>query len=337
MILVTGGLGFLGSHIALSLMAQGQEVVLVDNLSTSNIQILERLQYISQSYVAFSKVDIRNTPALIKVFEQYAVEAVIHAAGFKSVEESVLKPLEYYNANISCMLSLLRAMQQTGVRNLVQLSSLQIYARSSLDLVEDTVFQYDYANPYIRSQQMIENILVDTFATDDEWRMVSLRLANVAGAYEHTILGETVVALPKSIVPLMMQVASGLRDFIELRKKPSQVDQTLQRSFIHVLDVCTAVHKTLQWMYGQSHVLESFNITGETLSIAELIEITEQVTQQTITTMTSHYSFLELEQVGGLSQKAQNILGWHKQFSVEKMIEDQWLFYQKSLNIKQQY
>ncbi|MGE8560401.1 MAG: SDR family NAD(P)-dependent oxidoreductase, partial [Acinetobacter sp.] len=109
MILVTGGLGFIGSHIALSLMAQGQEVIVVDNLSNANLQTLERLEYISGMYIPFVKIDIRNTPALNKVFEQYSVEAVVHAAGFKSIEESVLKPLEYYNDNVSCIMSLLRA------------------------------------------------------------------------------------------------------------------------------------------------------------------------------------------------------------------------------------
>ena len=97
MILVTGGLGFIGSHVALSLMAQGYEVVLVDNLSNANLQTLERLEYISGMYVPFVKVDLRNTPALNKVFEQYSIEAVIHTAGFKSLHESSLKPLEYYN------------------------------------------------------------------------------------------------------------------------------------------------------------------------------------------------------------------------------------------------
>ncbi|MDB0198879.1 UDP-glucose 4-epimerase, partial [Acinetobacter baumannii] len=104
MILVTGGLGFIGSHIALSLMAQGQEVVLVDNLANSTLQTLERLEYISGMYVPFVKLDVRNTPALNKVFEQYSIDAVIHTAGFKSIEESNLKPLEYYNDNVSCIM-----------------------------------------------------------------------------------------------------------------------------------------------------------------------------------------------------------------------------------------
>ncbi|WOE32096.1 MULTISPECIES: NAD-dependent epimerase/dehydratase family protein [unclassified Acinetobacter] len=333
MILVTGGLGFLGSHIVLSLIAQGQEVVIVDNLSTSNIQILDRLQYITQRYVPFTKVDIRNTPALIRVFEQYSVDTVIHAAGFKSIEESILKPLEYYNANVSCILSLLRAMQQTGIRNLVYLSSLQIYAESSLTLTETTPFEYRYDNPYIKSQQMIEQIMTDTFATDSEWNMVSLRLGNVAGAFEHTVLGEMVNPLPKSIVPLMMQAAMGIREVIEIRTKKNDIAQSLQRSFVHVLDVCHAVHRTLAWLTQQTHALAFFNIAGEVISIAELVEITEQVTKKSIKTIVVPCGFQEIEQVGSASQKAKDILGWYAQHSIEKMIEDQWWFYSQNLNI----
>lgn len=201
MILVTGGLGFIGSHIALSLMAQGQEVIIVDNLSNANLQTLERLEYISGMYVPFAKIDIRNTPALNKVFEQYSVDAVVHTASFKSLEESVLKPLEYYNDNVSCIMSLLRAMQRTGVRVLAHLSSLTVYGQSSLQLKEDLPFQYAYPNPYIKSQQMAEEIIQDTFKTDNEWKIALLRLGNIAGAFEHGVLGEMVPPLPKILYP----------------------------------------------------------------------------------------------------------------------------------------
>ena len=149
MILVTGGLGFIGSHIALSLLARGHEIVIVDNLANSTLQTLERLEYISGMYIPFAKLDVRNTPALNKVFEQYSIDAVIHTASFKSLEESVLKPLEYYNDNVSCIMSLLRAMQRMGVRQLINLSSVAVYGKSDSELSEETEFNYHYANPYI--------------------------------------------------------------------------------------------------------------------------------------------------------------------------------------------
>ena len=332
MILVTGGLGFIGSHIALSLMAQGQEVIIVDNLSNANLQTLERLEYISGMYVPFAKIDIRNTPALNKVFEQYSVDAVVHTASFKSLEESVLKPLEYYNDNVSCIMSLLRAMQRTGVRVLAHLSSLTVYGQSSLQLKEDLPFQYAYPNPYIKSQQMVEEIIQDTFKTDNEWKIALLRLGNIAGAFEHGVLGEMVPPLPKNIVPLAMQVGARQREFIELRKQAQTEDKTVERSFLHVLDCCEAVSLTLQWLFQQQHVCEAFNIAGEAISIQQLLNEISSVTGTEIKTVDADvYPYAELDQVAADISKAKEVLGWQPKRSIQQMLEDEWRFYQHTL------
>ncbi|WP_180069769.1 SDR family NAD(P)-dependent oxidoreductase [Acinetobacter sp. YH12112] len=332
MILVTGGLGFIGSHIALSLMAQGQEVIIVDNLSNANLQTLERLEYISGMYVPFAKIDIRNTPALNKVFEQYSVDAVVHTASFKSLEESVLKPLEYYNDNVSCIMSLLRAMQRTGVRVLAHLSSLTVYGQSSLQLQEDLPFQYAYPNPYIKSQQMAEEIIQDTFKTDNEWKIALLRLGNIAGAFEHGVLGEMVPPLPKNIVPLAMQVGARQREFIELRKQAQTEDKTVERSFLHVLDCCEAVSLTLQWLFQQQHVCEAFNIAGEAISIQQLLNEISSVTGTEIKTVDADvYPYAELDQVAADISKAKEVLGWQPKRSIQQMLEDEWRFYQHTL------
>ncbi|WP_374666539.1 NAD-dependent epimerase/dehydratase family protein [Acinetobacter sp.] len=333
MILVTGGLGFLGSHIALSLLAQGQEVIIVDNLSNSNLQILERLEYISGMYVPFVKIDIRNTPALNKVFEQYSVSAVVHAAGFKSLEESVLKPLEYYNDNVSCIMSLMRAMQRTGVRHLVHLSSLGVYGQSSTELTEDLPFQYAYPNPYVKSQQMVEEIIRDTARTDNEWKIAILRLSNIAGAFEHAVLGEFIAPLPKNIVPLAMQVGALQREFIELRKQANTADKTTERSFLHVLDACRAVHAALNWLNTQQHVCEAFNISGELVSIQKLLDLIGEVTQNPIKTVDApYYPNAEFDQLGSSSEKAKTILNWSPEFDLKKILEDEWRFYQMTLH-----
>ena len=332
MVLVTGGLGFIGSHIALSLMAQGQEVIIVDNLSNANLQTLERLEYISGMYVPFVKLDIRNTPALNKVFEQYSVDAVIHAAGFKSLEESVLKPLEYYNDNVSCIMSLLRAMQRTGVRTLVHLSSLAVYGQSSAALTEDTIFNYTYPNPYVKSQQMVEEIICDTARTDNEWKIAILRLGNIAGAFEHGVLGEFVTPLPKNIVPLAMQVGAMQRDYIELRKKAKTEDGTVERSFLHVLDCCKAIWQCLQWLPTQQFACEAFNIAGELISIQKLLDTIAEVTQSEIKTIDStYYPNQEYDQLGANIEKAERVLNWQPEQSLKKMLEDEWRFYQQTL------
>lgn len=332
MILVTGGLGYIGSHVALSLLAQRQEVVIVDNLANASLEILERLEYISRMYIPFAKIDIRNTPALNKIFEQYSIDTVIHTAGFKSLEESNLKPLEYYNDNVSCIMSLLRSMQRTGVRRLIHLSSLTVYAQSSFELHEELPFNYAYPNPYIKSQQMIEEIIRDTFSTDNEWKIAMLRLSNVAGAFEHGILGEVVAPLPKNIVPLAMQVASMQRDAIELQNFANTPDKTVERSFVHILDVCDAVHATIHWLQSQSNSCEAFDISGEITSIQALLDVISEITQVEINTVPPSYPTVTLERLGSNSQKAKSVLNWTAVRTLNKMIEDEWNFYRTTLH-----
>lgn len=332
MILVTGGLGFIGSHIALSLMAQGQEVVIVDNLSNANMQILQRLEYSSGRFVPFVKLDIRNTPALNKVFEQYSIDAVVHCAGFKSIHESALKPLEYYNDNISGIMSLLRSMQRTGVRHLVHLSSLAVYGCSSLDLDEDTPISYNYPNPYIRSQQMMEQIIQDTFATDNEWRIALLRLSNIAGAFGNGVLGEMVAPLPKNILPIALQVAAGQRDVVELVQNAATADHTVERSFLHVMDLSDAVIASLKWLFSQQNVCEAFDIAGDVISMQQLLEHVSTVTEKPIPTQAAPDNDIEeLAQLGSQSTKAKQLLSWQPRHDVKKIILDQWLFYQNVL------
>lgn len=332
MILVTGGLGFIGAHVVLSLLAQRQEVIIVDNLSNANMQTLERIEYISGMYIPFVKLDIRNTPALNKVFEQNFIEAVVHCAGFKSLEESVLKPLEYYNDNVSCIMSLLRAMQRTGIRKLVHLSSLAVYAKSSLELSEDEPFQYAYPNPYIKSQQMVEEIIRDTARTDDEWKIAILRLSNVGGAFEHGVLGEFVMPLPKNIIPLAFQVAALQRSSVELRQQANTTDKTVERGFLHVLDACDAIISSLRWLDTQQHSCEAFNIAGDVISIQKLIDLIAEVTGQAIeVTQALPYPYPELDQLGASCEKGQKTLGWQKRRDIQKLIEDGWRFYKHTL------
>lgn len=332
MILITGGLGFIGSHLALQLLSRGQQVVLVDNLSNGNLQTLERLEFIAQMYIPFVKVDVRNTPALNKVFEQFSIQAVVHCAGFKSLSESNLKPLEYYNDNISCIMSLMRAMQRTGVRKLVHLSSLAAYGCSNAKLNEQTPFVFDYPNPYVKSQQMMESIIHDTFKTDNEWNIAVLRVANVAGAYENGILGETIPQLPKNIVSMAMQAAAGIRDGIELQDHHQTDDGTVERSFIHVLDVAEAIIASLHWLNNQQHVCEAFNIAhAETTSIAALLTQIQSTLGKTFHVTSATEQMSELTCLGAQCQHAQQTLNWQAQRDLKQMIEHQWRFYQNFL------
>ncbi|MFT4020762.1 MAG: SDR family NAD(P)-dependent oxidoreductase [Acinetobacter sp.] len=328
MILITGGLGFIGSHIALRALAQGKEVILVDNLVNSNLHVLERLQYVSGQYIPFAQIDVRNTPALNKFIEQYPIDVVIHCAGFKSLQESELKPIEYYNNNLSALMSLIRVMQRIGTRTLLHLSSLAVYGHSASDLAESTPFNYQSTNPYIRSQQMMEQILFDVSNSDHEWNIVNLRLGNVAGAYERGILGEYIPKLPKSILGLAMQAANREREVIELFSQADTEDGTVERSFVHVLDVCDAVDKSLQWQQEHSHLYTAFNICqNKRTSIAELIKQVERVTATEIETIEQIGVFQPLSQIGASVELAQQHLNWSANRTIDQIVQDQWLYY----------
>lgn len=330
MILITGGLGFIGSHIALHLLSKGQQVVLVDNLVNSHLHTLDRLQYIARQYIPFLQVDVRNTPALTKFVEQYPIDAVIHCAGFKSVQESALKPIEYYNNNLSALMSVVRMMQRIGCRQFIHVSSLMVYAQSGSQLTEQTALNHDYINPYIQSQQMMERILADVFQHDNEWNIAVLRMGNVAGAFEQGFWGEFIPKLPKSIVGLLMQIANHERESIEIYTTQDTQDRSPERSFVHILDVCDALEKTLTWLVPQHHRYEVLNISRpDVISMNQLLDTTEKLIQSRITKITSstdlHLPLLD--QVGADVSKAKQQLGWVATRTVEQMLKDQWRFY----------
>lgn len=334
MILITGGLGYIGSHLALQLMAQGQSVLLVDNLSNTNLQVLERLEYITQMYVPFIKLDVRNTPALNKVFEQYPIQAVVHCAGFKSVAESKQKPLEYYNDNLSCLMSLMRSMQRANVRNLVHVSSLMVYNQSSNELDEKLEFNYQHQNPYIRSLQMIEQIIKDAYISDPAWNIAVLRVSNVAGAYENGLLGEMIPLAPKNIISLAMQVAGLQREHVELHNYgTANPEGTVERHFVHVMDTADAINKALVWLARREAGYDAFNVSGyENIHMHKVINEVSRITQRAIPTVEVKNPDTDvLQQIGTKNIKAHCTLQWRATRNFNQMLEDQWRFYQHFL------
>ena len=179
---------------------------------------------------------------------------------------------------------------------------------------------------------MIETIIQDTFKTDNEWKIAILRLSNVVGAFEHGILGENIPPLPKNIVPLALQVAAMQRDALELQHQAQTKDHTVERSFIHVLDVADAISASLLWLQTQYNVCEAFNICrDEITSIQQLLKVIEQQTQSPIKTLIAPDKHQEFDQLGGTTGKAHTVLHWKPQRSLQQMIGDEWRFYQNVL------
>lgn len=333
MILVTGGLGYLGSHIAQYLMSKGHEVVLVDNLSQSSMETLERLEYITKLYIPFIRLDVRNTPVLQKVFDQYPIEYVIHTSGFKGLAESHLRPLEYYNNNLGCIMSVLRAMQRCGVKRLVNLSSIAVYGESATDWKEDAEFNYTQKVPYIRAQQNIEHILQDIYAADNFWQILNLRLANVIGAYTDGQLGEWTPLLPKAVLPNLLQVAAGQKDVFEIHNhNQATEDGSSERSYVHIMDVLDAIYKLMLWSNQQENFFEHFNIAAEkTTSLFALIKLVEEVTGSHIETLNLTEQIAEIAMLNADTAKLKAAIDWTAKFDIKDAIGDQWKYYQNIL------
>ena len=337
MILITGGLGYIGSHIALDMLAKGHEVVIVDNLSHAAVDRLQQLEYLTKLYVPFVRLDVRNTPVLQKVFEQYPIDYVIHAASFKSIAESRHKPLEYYNNNIGCMMSILRALQRTGVKRFVNLSSMAVYGESGDDWLEEDAFNLYVDNPYIRAQQMIEHMIQDVYRVDNQWQILNVRLSNVIGAYPEGYLGEWTPLLPKAILPNLLQLAAGQKEHLDIVNGLATSDGTAERDFIHIKDVVDAVYKLMLWSNTQQNFLEHFNLgSGQVLSINELVNCIERVTQQSIRPHLNFVSETDSQsyaRLGADITKLHTTVDWKSKFQIHDAIMHQWIYYQRSLSI----
>lgn len=329
MILVTGGLGYIGSHMAAILLANGHDVILVDNLCNSKMEVLERLEYMAGRYVTFIRLDVRNTPALQRTIEQYAVTAVVHCAGNKSIPDSVNQPLDFYNNNVTCTTSILRAMQRTSVKTLIYCSSLAVYGADQAESVdEDTVFSM--ASPYAKSLQMSEQIVKDVAQADTHWRIAIMRYGNVGGAYPTGVLGEWPSSLPSNIMPYLVQLARHERETLEIYgDQYTTPDGTGVRDYIHVMDVVEANMHALGWLFNQAQALEAFNISsGKGTSVREVAKTFTEVTQQPMPEQVVEARSGDVGSLIGNPEKAQKILSWQAKRSVEDMATDLWRFYQ---------
>jgi UDP-glucose 4-epimerase len=209
-ILVTGGTGFIGSHTCVELLNQGYDVVVVDNLCNSNIEVLHRIERIMGKQVTFYQLDLLDRSALDRVFDVHTIEAVIHFAGLKAVGESTKIPLAYYHNNLTGALNLLDVMAQHGVFDLVFSSSSTVYGENSpIPYIEH--FPLSSTSPYGRTKVMIEQFLQDAFASDNRWNVSLLRYFNPVSAHPSGLMGEDPRGIPNNLMPFITQVAVGER------------------------------------------------------------------------------------------------------------------------------
>ncbi len=270
-ILTTGGAGYIGSHTCVELLQAGYDVAVVDNLSNSKQESLDRVQKITGRPLSFYRVDLLDKPALTDVFRKERIDAVIHFAGLKAVGESTQIPLHYYHNNITGTLVLCEVMKEFGVRTLVFSSSATVYGDpAKVPITED--FPVSPTNPYGRTKLMIEEILRDLCAAEPGWRIALLRYFNPVGAHQSGLIGEDPNGIPNNLFPYIAQVAVGkLKELSVFGNDYPTPDGTGVRDYIHVVDLSRGHLKALEKLERNPGLL-TWNLgTGRGYSVLEAV------------------------------------------------------------------
>ena len=274
-VLVTGGLGYIGSHTCVELMRAGYEVAIVDNLSNSKRSVLGRIEELGGKTVAFEALDVRDRAALERLFARRSFDAVVHFAGLKAVGESIEKPLLYYDNNVGGTLTLLEAVVAHRVPHFVFSSSATVYgAPQHLPLTEDHPLQA--VNPYGQTKQMIEQILLDTAAAEPWLRHATLRYFNPVGAHPSGRIGEDPLGVPNNLMPYVSQVAAGLRPQLRIYGADyGTPDGTGVRDYIHVVDLAAGHLAALHYLEGARRSITVNLGTGRGYSVLEMVRAFE--------------------------------------------------------------
>ncbi|MGI3130179.1 UDP-glucose 4-epimerase GalE [Halopseudomonas pachastrellae] len=323
-ILVTGGAGYIGTHTCIQLQEAGYQLLVLDNFSNSSPEALRRVQAITGIEVPCVEGDINDAALLDSLFEQHAIDAVIHFAGLKAVGESVAQPLRYYHNNVSGTVTLCQAMQRAGVFNLVFSSSATVYGDpASLPIRED--FPTSATNPYGRSKLIIEEILGDLYTSDPRWNIALLRYFNPVGAHPSGLIGEDPSDIPNNLMPYIAQVAVGRREQLSVFGSDyPTVDGTGVRDYIHVMDLSDGHVKALAWL-KQSLGIKAFNLgTGRGYSVLEMLKAFEQACGKTLAYELVARRPGDVASCYADPALAEQELGWAATLGIEAMCADSW-------------
>ena len=323
-ILITGGAGYIGSHTCLQLLAAGQQIVVVDNLSNSSQESLLRVEKITKKTIPFIRADIRDKQALREIFKVHAISAVIHFAGLKAVGESNEKPQLYYDNNVAGSLNLFEVMAECNVKNIVFSSSATVYGDPiKVPISED--FPLSATNPYGRTKLMIEDILRDLHKSDNSWRIAILRYFNPIGAHSSGQIGEDPNGIPNNLLPYVAQVAVGrLAKLRVFGNDYATHDGTGVRDYIHVVDLADGHVAALDYLEKNQAMITVNLGTGNGYSVLDVVnafaktsakEISYEILPRRAGDVAINYADASL---------AKKLLGWHASRSLDEMCADTW-------------
>ena len=331
-ILVTGGAGFIGSHTAVELLNSGKDIVIVDNFSNSKPKALEDLKKITGKDFKFYEINYLDREKLKKVFEENDIEAVLNFAGYKSVGESVRKPLEYYDNNISGCLVLLETMQKYGVKKFVFSSSATVYGEPERIPLTEECKTGGTTNPYGTSKLFIEQILKDLYASDNSWDICILRYFNPVGAHESGLIGEEPQGIPNNLMPYVVRVASGeLKELSVFGNDYDTPDGTGVRDYIHVVDLAKGHLAALNKLDKEGKGLYIYNLgTGTGYSVLDMVKSFEEITGNKVPYKITQRRPGDIATCYADTKKAKEELGWEAKKGIKEMCEDSWNFIQKN-------
>lgn len=329
-ILVTGGAGFIGSHTVLELLENNYNVTVIDNLSNSKKEALNRVENITGKSIHFYKIDLLDEASLRQLFKDNSFDAVIHFAGLKAVGESVKKPLLYFENNISGTISLCKVMRDNRVKKMVFSSSATVYGDPSESPIPENS-SLSAVNPYGRTKLMIEEILGDIYHSDPEWSISLLRYFNPVGAHESGMIGEDPNGIPNNLMPYITQVAVGKRSRLNVFGGDYDThDGTGVRDYIHVVDLARGHLKALNALDREPGI-EAFNLgTGSGSSVLDVIKAFETVNNISIPYKIVQRRAGDAATCYADPSKAGEKLNWKTKFSLKEMCRDAWKWQQNN-------
>lgn len=324
-ILITGGMGYIGSHTCVQMIAAGMTPIMVDNLCNAKAEVLNRIEALTGVRPAFYQGDIRDEAFLDSVFAQHHVQAVIHFAGLKAVGESVSKPIEYYDNNVNGTLVLVRSMRKAGVKSLVFSSSATVYGDPQTVPITETSPTGATTNPYGRSKYMVEQCLSDFVVAEPEWSITLLRYFNPVGAHPSGTMGEDPQGIPNNLMPFIAQVAVGRREKLAVfgNDYPTP-DGTGVRDYVHVMDLADGHIAALQAV-GEKAGLHIYNLgTGKGSSVLDMVHAFSDACGKPIAYDICPRRPGDIAECWASTEKAQRELGWQAKRSLADMTADTW-------------
>ncbi len=323
-ILLTGGTGYIGSHAAVVLASAGHQIALFDNLSNSDKSVLDRLEKITHQKMVFAEGDVRDTVLLSKVLSQNKIDAVMHFAGLKAVDESMKDPIKYYENNVTGSISLIKAMQLNNIKTLVFSSSATIYGKPQY-LPYDEDHPKNPINTYGRTKLYVEEILHDLASTNDEWSIAVLRYFNPVGAHASGLIGEKPQGIPNNLMPYLCQVASGKLEKLKIFGNDYDTcDGSGERDYIHIIDLAEGHLAALDFL-RLHRGWRAFNLgTGQSISVLQLIQTFEKINHIKIPYEIVNRRPGDLPASFSNSDFANKTLGWQAKYSIDAMCESSW-------------